>query len=350
MTLELTVEQSDLQRSLRSSLARTKPGQDVWAALLDMGLTEIAFPEEFGGAGFTSKDTAVVMTEIGRSLGAAPYFSSVVLAGLTLLHAGSHAGRSAYLPAIADGSTRAALVAAYPFHESSVTADPATDDTVLLNGTQDTVVDGADADLLLVVAAGPDGLELAVIDANDAGVTRTRRETLDPTRGLDRVEFDGASARRVSGDDVLAGLRTASAAAITALAAEQVGAARACLEMSVEYAKTRKQFGRAIGSFQAIKHRLTDVLVAVELAEAAVLDAAGADGRSAAEFAVAAATARVLASKAAMFAAEESIQIHGGIGFTWEHPLHLYFRRAKTSELLLGDTTVHADTVASALV
>ncbi len=350
MTLELTVEQNDLQRSLRSSLARTDPGQDVWAALLDMGLTEIAFPEEFGGAGFALKDTAVVMTELGRSLGAAPYFSSVALAGLTLLHAGSRAGCSAYLPAIADGSTRAALVAAYPFAESSVTADPATDDTVLLNGKQETVVDGADADLLIVVAAGADGPELAVIEANAPGVTRTRRETLDFTRGLDLIEFDGASARRVSGADVVAGLRTAQAAAITALAAEQVGAARACLEMSVDYAKTRKQFGRAIGSFQAIKHRLTDVLVAVELAEAAVLDAAGADGRSATEFVVAAATARVLASKAATFAAEESIQVHGGIGFTWEHPLHLFFRRAKTSELLLGERAVHADTVASAHV
>lgn len=350
MTLELTTEQQDLQTSLRASLARTAPGQNVWSALLDMGLTEIAFPEEFGGAGFTLKDTAVVMTELGRSLGAAPYFSSVALAGLTLLHAGSDAGRSAYLPAIADGSTRAALVAAYPFHESSVTADPGADDTVLLNGTQDTVVDGADADLLIVVAAGADSLELAVIDASADGVTRTRRETLDPTRGLDRIEFDGASARLVSGDHVLDGLHTAAAAAITALAAEQVGAARACLEMSVDYAKTRTQFGRAIGSFQAIKHRLTDVLVSVELAEAAVLDAAGADGRSAGEFIVAASTARVLASRAAMFSAEESIQVHGGIGFTWEHPLHLYFRRAKTSELLLGDTTVHNDAVASALV
>lgn len=350
MTLELTVEQQDLQKSLRSSLARTGPGQDVWAALSNMGLTEIAFPEEFGGAGFALKDTAVVMTELGRSLGGAPYFSSVVLAGMALLHAGSREGCSKYLPTIADATIRAALVAAFPFEASAVTAKPAGEDTVVLNGIQEAVVDGADADLLVVVAAGADGPELAVIDADASGVTRVRRDTLDFTRGLDRIVFDGAAAQRVSGVDVVAGLRTAQAAALTALAAEQVGSARACLEMSVDYARTRTQFGRAIGSFQAIKHRLTDVLVAVELAEAAVLDAAQADGRTGVEFVVAASTARVLASRAAMFSAEESIQVHGGIGFTWEHPLHLYFRRAKTSELLFGGITVHADTVASALV
>jgi alkylation response protein AidB-like acyl-CoA dehydrogenase len=119
--------------------------------------------------------------------------------------------------------------------------------------------------------------------------------------------------------------------------------------MSVEYAKTRQQFGRAIGSFQSIKHRLTDMLVSIELAEAAVLDAAGADSRSDAEFILAAAMARVLASRAATFAAEESIQIHGGIGFTWEHPLHHYFRRAKTSELLFGEPSVQLEVVAAAL-
>ncbi|KQU07161.1 acyl-CoA dehydrogenase [Rhodococcus sp. Leaf7] len=350
MTLELTVEQRDLQSSLRSSLARTEAGQDVRPALLEMGLTEIPFPERFGGAGFTLKDTAVVMTELGRSLGSAPYLSSVILAGFTVLHAGSESARAQHLPEIADGSKTAALVTAFPFAASPITATAGVDDTLVLDGAQEAVVDGADADLLIVVATGPDGPELAVIEGAAAGVIRTPREALDFTRSLARIEFSGAVAHRVTGDDIDAGLDTAQAAAITALAAEQVGSARACLEMSVEYAKTRHQFGRAIGSFQAIKHRLTDMLIAIELAEAAVLDAAGADERSRSEFVVAAATARMLASRAATFAAEESVQIHGGIGFTWEHPLHRYFRRAKTSELLFGATTVHAETVAADLI
>ncbi|ORM35989.1 acyl-CoA dehydrogenase family protein [Williamsia sp. 1135] len=350
MPLELTVEQRDLESSLRSSLARTSAGEDVWSALLEMGLTEVPFPETYGGAGFTLKDTAVVMAELGRSLGAAPYFSSVILAGFTLLHAGSEAARAQHLPTIADGSVTAALVTGYPFATSTITASVGVGDTIVLDGAQEAVVAGADADLLVVVAEGPSGTELAVIDGDAGGVVRTARESLDFTRPLARIEFTGAVAQRIGGDDLVAGLAKAQAIAITALAAEQVGAARACLEMSVEYAKTRQQFGRAIGSFQSIKHRLTDMLVAIELAEAAVLDAAEADTRSDNELFVAAATARVLASRAATFAAEESVQIHGGIGFTWEHPLHRYFRRAKTSELLFGNTTVHAETVAAALV
>ncbi|MDV7133346.1 acyl-CoA dehydrogenase family protein [Williamsia muralis] len=350
MPLELTVEQRDLESSLRSSLARTAAGDNVWGSLLEMGLTEVPFPENYGGAGFTLKDTAVVMAELGRSLGAGPYFSSVILAGFTLLHAGSDAAKKQHLPTIADGSVTAALVTGYPFASTSITASGGDDNTIVLDGGQEAVVAGADADLLVVVAEGPSGPELAVIGGDAAGVTRTARESLDFTRPLARIEFTGASAQRVGGNHLVAGLDRAQAIAITALAAEQVGAARACLEMSVDYAKTRQQFGRAIGSFQSIKHRLTDMLVAIELAEAAVLDAADADSRSSGELFVAAATARVLASRAATFAAEESVQIHGGIGFTWEHPLHRYFRRAKTSELLLGNTAVHAETVAAALV
>jgi alkylation response protein AidB-like acyl-CoA dehydrogenase len=188
-----------------------------------------------------------------------------------------------------------------------------------------------------------------VISADAPGLTRTRRESLDSTRELAQVAFEDAAGQLVGAEHLAAALAKARAMGATALAAEQVGAARACLEMSVEYAKTRQQFGRAIGSFQSIKHRLTDMLVSIELAEAAVLDAAGADSRSDAEFILAAAMARVLASRAATFAAEESIQIHGGIGFTWEHPLHHYFRRAKTSELLFGEPSVQLEVVAAAL-
>ena len=350
MTLELTVEQRDLEDSLRGSLAKTAPGDNVWDSLCEMGLTEIPFPESYGGAGFTLKDTAVVMSELGRSLGSSPYFPSVVLAGLTLLHAGSETACAQHLPSIAGGTSVAALVTGHPFESSDVTAVDDGHDVLVLDGAQEAVIAGASADLLVVIAGGPDGPELVVVDAEAPGITRTVRESLDLTRELARIEFEGVRAQRAGRGDLSDRLARAQATSITALAAEQVGAARACLEKSVAYATERQQFGRAIGSFQAIKHRLTDMLVAIELAEAAVLDAAGADTRSDSEFIVAAATARVLASRAATYAAEESIQVHGGIGFTWEHPLHHYFRRAKTSELLFGDTRVHAETVGRALV
>ncbi|SNT46845.1 acyl-CoA dehydrogenase family protein [Rhodococcoides kyotonense] len=346
MTLETTAEQNEIRDSLRGVLARSG---DAWGSLVDLGMTEIPFPESVGGAGYGAKDLSVVIAELGRAMTTAPYLSSVVLAGSTLVQCASERALAQHVPAIASGSKTAALVAGYPFGASGIDAR-ADGEELTLNGRQDVVVDGADADVLVVVARGPDGPELAVIDGRAAGVAREPLEALDFTRPLAAVELRDVRAARAGRDDLAQRLERAQAVAVVAVASEQVGAARACLEMSVEYAKARKQFGRAIGSFQSIKHRLSDMSIAIELAEAAVLDAANAaDDRDTAQLCTAASMARVLASRASVFAAEEAIQIHGGIGFTWEHPLHTYFRRAKSNELLFGTVESHLEAVAAAL-
>ncbi|MFZ2177275.1 MAG: acyl-CoA dehydrogenase, partial [Rhodococcus sp. (in: high G+C Gram-positive bacteria)] len=312
MALELTHEQEQLRDSVRAFLTKNaNTEQALWEGLTGLGLTEIPFPERFGGAGCTLKDTSVVMHELGRTTTVAPYFSSVCLAGLTLSECASDAGRAAHLPAVATGKRTATLVAGYPYAETPITATATDDGRLILRGTQDFVVNGDSADLLVVVARGENGLELAVIDGDAPGVVRTPLESLDTTRPLTRIGFTDAHAQAVGGANLGATLPRAQASALVALASEQVGAAEACLEMSVEYAKTREQFGRPIGSFQSIKHRLTDMLVALELAHAAVLDAANADEQPTDELATAASIAHVLASEAFTYAAEEYIQIHG---------------------------------------
>jgi len=351
MALELTQEQEQLRDSVRAYLTKNADARQApWEGLIGLGLTEIPFPERFSGAGCTLKDTSVVMHELGRTISDAPYFSSVCLAGLTLSECASDAGRAAHLPAIATGKCTATLVAGYPYSDTPITATPSGDSRLILRGTQEFVVNGDSAHLLVVVARGENGLELAVIDGAAPGVVRTPLESLDTTRPLTRIEFADAHAQGVGGANLHATLLRAQASALVALASEQVGAAEACLEMSVEYAKAREQFGRPIGSFQSIKHRLTDMLVALELAHAAVLDAANADERPTDELATAASIAHVLASEAFTYAAEESIQIHGGIGFTWEHPLHRYFRRAKSDTLLFGSTETHHEVIAASVI
>ncbi|MBY4273557.1 acyl-CoA dehydrogenase family protein [Rhodococcus fascians] len=347
MALELTSEQKELRDSLRGLL--TKRTDTLWPALVSLGVCEIPFPERWGGAGYGAKEIMVVMTELGRSLAGVPYLSSVAAAGSVLIEGATDSVCAQHVPGMASGSVTAALVAGYPLTTSGISALADGDDLVL-SGRQDFVIDGTTADLLVIVASGPDGLELAVVSGDAPGVSRTPLEALDFTRELARVELDGVRARRAGGKNLLFGLARAQTLLLASVAAEQVGAARACLEMSVEYAKTRQQFGRAIGSFQSIKHRLADMLIAIELAEAAVLDAANAaEDRRQDEFVNAVATARVLASRASVFAAEESIQVHGGIGFTWEHPLHRYFRRAKNNELMFGSIESHLEVLATSL-
>ena len=218
-----------------------------------------------------------------------------------------------------------------------------------LSGKKSFVIDGAIADLVLVVARSIAGPALFAVDRGAPGLRAEPMTTLDPTRPMAALTFDQVPAVLIGAEG--RGGRLMSRVldlASVALAAEQAGGARRCLEMSAEYAKTRYQFGRPIGSFQAVKHKCADMLVRVELAEATAREAArladedaAAEPGVAAEFAVAAATAHICCSQAYMFAAAENIQVHGGIGFTWEHPAHLYFRRAKSSELLFGGPAVY---------
>src|ERR1700722_17890972 len=330
----------------------------VWKQLADqLGLQGLAIPEEFGGTGATAVELGIAFEELGRALLCAPFFATVGLAAQALLAAGDDRAKREYLPRIADGSLLATVAVTepdgrrdLPAVRTSAVADgppPAAPAPVpcVLDGTKVFVVDGHVAQLLLVVARTDDGLGLFAVDAAAAGVVRSLLPTLDMTRKLARVELSGVPGQLVSGPgDATAALSRALDLALVALTAAQVGGAQRCLDMAVDYAKIRMQFGRPIGSFQAIKHKCAEMLIEVESAKSAAYHAAGSAPD---ELSVAAAIAKAYCSEAYFHVAAETIQVHGGIGFTWEHDAHLYFRRAKSSQLLFGDEHYHRERFAA---
>jgi alkylation response protein AidB-like acyl-CoA dehydrogenase len=325
---------------------------DVWKQMGEqMGLQGLIIPEEFGGSGFSYVELIVVLEEMGRSLLCAPYFSTVVLAGNTLIHSGDDAAKKALLPGIAAGETIATLAFTEEngrWDEEGVTTTATADgDAYKLNGTKMFVLDGHTADVILVAARTDKGVSLFHTTGDAAGVTRTPLSTMDQTRKQAKVEFKDTPATLIGTDgggwDTLS---TVLDLAAVALAAEQVGGAQMCLDMSVEYAKVRVQFGRPIGSFQAIKHKCADMLLEVESAKSAAYYAGWCAAEMNDELPSVACLAKAYCSEAYFHAAAENIQIHGGIGFTWEHPAHLYFKRAKSSELLFGDPTYHRELLA----
>ncbi|MFJ8143195.1 acyl-CoA dehydrogenase family protein [Streptomyces sp. NPDC096013] len=333
-------------RKLMESEPRFDPA--VWTQAADqLRLPGLVIPEEYGGDGFGLVELGVVLEEMGRVLLCAPFFSTVVLAAQALLASRDREACARYLPGIAAGSTSAALAVA----EDSGSWDPALISARAvpdgagawkLSGRKSFVIDGTTADLVLVVARTVAGPTLFAVDRDATGLTAEPMETLDATRAMARLTLDAVPATLVGTDG--AGGRTMAKVldiASVALAAEQSGGARRCLETSTGYARTRQQFGRPIGAFQAVKHKCADMLVQVELAEAASREAARLADEDSPEFPVAAAVAHACCSRAYLFAAMENIQVHGGIGFTWEHPAHLYFRRAKSSQLLFGGPAVY---------
>jgi alkylation response protein AidB-like acyl-CoA dehydrogenase len=370
MSMTFTAEQDELRKGVRRFLEQKSPPADVrrlmetdegydpavWQQMAEqLGLQGMAVPEEYGGSGFGFIEMAVVLEEMGRALLCAPYFSSIVLAAAALIESGDDAAQKDLLPGIADGSTIATLAwVETPTRwdaEAIATRATRTADGYTIDGTKTLVVDGHVASLLLVVAEADGGLSLFAVDAAAPGLTRRRLESLDMTRKLARVDLSGTPARLVAAEGNAAGVveRTLRLAAV-ALAAEQVGAAQKCLEMSVDYAKLRVQFGRPIGSFQAIKHKCADMLLEVESARSAAYYAAWAAADVSPELAVVAPLAKAYCSEAFANAAAEMIQIHGGIGFTWEHDAHLYYRRAKSSEQFLGSPAEHRDELARRLL
>jgi alkylation response protein AidB-like acyl-CoA dehydrogenase len=318
----------------------------VWSQMAEqLRLPGLIIPEEYGGDGFGQVALGAVLEETGRALLCSPFFATVVLGAQALLASGDRDACATYLPGIADGATTAALAVA----ERTGAWDPVQIETRALRrgdgtagweltGTKSFVIDGASADLLLVIARTTAGPSLFAVDRGAAGLTAEPLETLDATRRMARLRLDGTPARLI-GTDGAGGRLMARILdlAVAGLAAEQTGGAELCLESATAYARTRVQFGRQIGSFQAVKHKCADMLVQLELARASAREAAViADKGEETAFAVAASAAHVCCSRAYMFAAAENIQVHGGIGFTWEHPAHLYFRRAKSSQLLFG--------------
>jgi alkylation response protein AidB-like acyl-CoA dehydrogenase len=359
-------EQEELRRSVRRFLEDKSPttevrrlmetteGYDpaVWEQMgRQLGLQGLAIPEEYGGSGYGYVELTVILEEMGRALLAAPYFSTVALAANALLASGDDAAKKEFLPGIASGETIATVAITEDsgrWDEAGITlAASKAGDGWTLEGTKSFVLDGHTASLILVAARAGDGVSLFAVEGGASGLTRTPLSTMDQTRKQARLEFAGVPGRLVGsegdGSRVLA--KTLDLAAI-ALAAEQVGGAQKCLEMAVQYAKDRVQFGRPIGSFQAIKHKCADMLLEVESAKSAAYYAGWAASEDNDEVPVVASLAKAYCSDAYFHAAAENIQIHGGIGFTWEHDAHLYFKRAKSSELLFGDPAYHRELLA----
>lgn len=348
-------ERAGLETARR--LMETDAGYDpeTWAAIAEMGWQAMAVPEEYGGVGATPVETAVLMEEMGRCLFTAPYLSTVILAAGLLAEAGSEEQKAAHLPGIAAGESLWALALTEPgggWDPSGVQMTARREgEGWILDGTKSYVVDGHIARQLLVVcrtasADRPaDGITVFIVEADAPGVSARKTLSMDQTRSLAEVRLEGAMASdeaRVGpeGGGWAAVERTLDAAA-AALACEQVGGAQACLDMAVEYARTRRQFGRPIGSFQAIKHKCADMLVAVESAKSAAYYAARAAAGNEEDLSVAAPLAKSYCSEAYFRCAAENIQIHGGIGFTWEHDAHLFFKRAKSSEIMFGEPAYH---------
>jgi alkylation response protein AidB-like acyl-CoA dehydrogenase len=337
----------------------TTEGYDpaVWKQMgQELGLQSLAIPEEYGGQGFTFIELGIVLEEMGRVLLCAPYYASVVLAANAILNAGTDDQKKALLPEIASGDTIAALAFTEPSGKwgadgIGLTAKQAKGGWTL-DGEKMFVIDGHNAELLVVVArtegtSGTDGISFFTVRGDADGVTRTPLSTMDQTRKQARVEFANVAAEPLGepGQGWAALNKTLDQAAV-ALANEMMGGAQFVLDMSVEYAKVRVQFGRPIGSFQAIKHKCADMLLEVESGKSAAYYASWAAAEDNDELPVVASLAKAYCSEAYFHAAAENIQIHGGIGFTWEHDAHLYFKRAKSSEIFLGDATYHREQLA----
>ncbi|MCA4721370.1 acyl-CoA dehydrogenase family protein [Mycolicibacterium fortuitum] len=334
-------------RTLMESEPRFDPS--VWARLgAELGVLGLAVPEADGGAGGTLVDQAIAVEELGAALACGPVFGTVLLAIPALVAASAGPVRDELLGVLADGTRTAAFAVpdqAGAFDPAAVNVAVAEDGT--LTGTIERVVDGDAADTLLVAAAGSGGVGLYVVDASDAGVQCTPLTTLDLTRPQATIVLTAARAQLVAGPDEAERVIThAFHVASALLAAEQVGAAQHLLDLSVEYAKSRLQFGRQIGSFQAVKHRLADCLVDLEHARSATYHAVWALTDGTDDPALAVSIAQATASSAFAKIAADTIQVHGGIGFTWEHQAHLYFKRATTDAALLGSAEAHRSRVA----
>jgi alkylation response protein AidB-like acyl-CoA dehydrogenase len=337
-------------------LMETEDGRDpeVWKQLSgELGLTAIHIPEDYGGQGFGIVELAIALEEMGRALLCAPYFASTVMAATAILNAGTEDQKRALLPPIAAGDTVATLALAeenglWNADGVAATATPS-NGNYRIDGTKSFVLDGHTADQILVAARAPgsrgeDGLSLYVVAADAEGLTRTPLETLDPTRKLARLDFKAVPAELLGEAGGAAGslARTLDIAAV-ALANEMVGGAEKLRETAMDYAAMRMQFGRPIASFQVTKHKAADMLVDVELAKSAAYYAAEAADESDPDLPALASLAKARAAEAYMQMAKHTIQIHGGIGFTWDNDTHLWFKRAKSSEVFLGDPAYHRE-------
>ena len=366
MKFSFTEEQDEFRSVLRRFLEDKSPSTEVrrlmatadgwereqWTKInSELGLTAVAIPEAYGGHGFGLSEQCIVLEEMGRSLLCAPYFGSAVLAASAILYAGTEKQKSELLPGIASGSTVATLA----FTEENGSWDNSGLTTIFdksnseysITGTKSFVLDGTTADLIIVLARAPntkkdEGLSLFAVDGQASGLKKELLKSVDETRKLARIHFDQVPAKLLGEEGNAAGpMKKTMTRSIICLANEMVGGAERLREDALEYVKMRMQFGRSIASFQVTKHKATDMLADVELAKSAAYFAAAAFDEEDDETEEAASIAKAASSEAYMQTAIHAIQMHGGIGFTWDNDTHLWFKRAKSSEVFLGDPAHH---------
>jgi alkylation response protein AidB-like acyl-CoA dehydrogenase len=337
-------------------LMETEAGfeRESWRALNgQLGLTAVHIPEDYGGQGFGFVELGIVLEEMGRALVCAPYFSSTVLAATAIMNAGSDAQKRTLLPPIAAGDSIATLAFTEPSGRWDAAGIEATatkaDGKFRLDGVKSFVLDGHTADLIVVPARRPGstgdaGLSFFTVPGDAPGLSRRPLKALDPTRKLARLEFRSVEADLLGDEGGAAGpLAKTLMQAAACLANEMVGGAERLRQSALDYANLRVQFGRPIASFQTMKHKQADMLVDVELARSAAYRAAAAAAEDDADLPAIASLAKACASDAYLQTAIHTIQIHGGIGFTWDNDTHLWFKRAKSSEVFLGDPSYHRE-------
>lgn len=377
MDFQFSQEQEELRQMARSFLAEQSGPDAVRAAMLsplgydaetwrrisvELGWPSVHIPEAYGGLGLGHVDLAVLLEASGETVLCAPFFSTVALGINTILQVGTDSQKTEQLPDLAEGKQTATLA----FCEASGRWDAAGIETLatpdgedfILEGRKCWVVDGHSADLLLVAARSPgstgeQGISLFAVEGDAPGIARKALPTMDQTRRLAEIDLSNV---RVGPDSIVGelgeawpGLRRTLDLAAIALAAEQVGGAQRCLELAVAYAKERDQFSRPIGSFQAIKHKCADMFLDVETARSALYYAACIADDGSDDLTTNASLAKAWCSEAYYRCAAESIQIHGGVGFTWEYDPHLHFKRARAGESWLGDPHYHRERVAQAI-
>ena len=365
MSIVFSEEHKALREAVRGFVARHSPmpkiralmdtedcvDRELWRRFAtELGVLGLAVPVDRGGAGGSAVEQAVVLEELGSSLAMTPYLPTGIMALTALLACDD----MRLVPQIVVGECLATVACTEDGDEWDLGAIATTavpvGEAYVLTGAKSLVPDGLTADILLVLARAGDGPRLFAVRGSATGLLRWPMETLDLTRKMARLEFARTPARPLgrpgTGLDIT---RAVIGAATLAVVLEQVGGAQRCLDMTVEYAKTRVQFGRPIGGFQAVKHRCADMLVAVESARSAAYDAVRAADSAPDQLPAALSMAKAVCSEAYTFCAGETIQLHGGIGFTWEHDAHLYYRRAHSTALLFGDATYHRERLAREL-
>jgi alkylation response protein AidB-like acyl-CoA dehydrogenase len=368
MKFSFSSEQEEFRTSLRRFLAERSPTKEVrrlmatetgfepdgWRKLnAELGLTAVRIPEAYGGQGFGFGELGIVLEEMGRALLCAPFFSTAVLATGAILNAGTEAEKQALLPGIAAGDTVATLAwvedpARWDAAATTLTAKPS-GASFILDGFKSYVLDGHTAGLIVVLARAPgskgeEGLSLFTVKGDAKGLSRKLLKTMDETRKLARLDFEGVEATLLGTAGAAAApfARTLMEAAVC-LSNEMAGVSERLREDALAYAQMRMQFGRPIASFQSMKHKQADMLVDVELAKSAAYYAAAALDEGDEDIVAVASLTKAAANEAALQTAVHAIQIHGGIGFTWDNDTHLWFKRAKSSEVLLGDAHHHRE-------